>query len=342
MLPRFVRRLLQCVPVGLLYLTVSLIIRAFPVIIAVMWFKNLALFRFTEPFTLTSDELGECLEARRFKPCGSLEPVSLGWTAPLGKETFPLVHASQGYIMICLMKEEKILPASVINETLAERVEEIETQQGRPLRRKEKDSLKDEIMQDLLPRAFSHSRKSYAYLDTRGGWLIVDSASHKKTDELVSLLRQCAGTLPVVPLSTRERPASVLSGWLAENAAPVDITLESDCELRSPDEDGGVIRCRRHDLTAPEIQNHLEAGKEVVKLAVTWNDRLSFVLDDAPSVRGLRFLEIVQEEAADVDTSNPVERFDADFAVMTLELNQFLPRLVALFGGENTEGGVGR
>lgn len=301
-----------------------------------MWFKNLALLRFTEPFTLTTEEIEQSLEARRFTPCGSLDPVSVGWTAPLGKDTFPLVHACQGYVMVCLTKEEKILPASVVNEILAERVEEIEARQAKPVRRKDKEALRDEIIQDLLPRAFSHSRKSYAYLDAKGGWLIVDSSSSKKTDELVSLLRQCLGSLPVVPLSTRERPAAVLSGWLGSDAVPTDITLESDCELRSPDEDGGVIRCRRHDLTAPEIQNHLEAGKEVVKLAVTWNDRLSFVLDDALSVRSLRFLDIVQEEAAEVDTSNHAERFDADFAVMSLELSQFLPRLLALFGGENS------
>lgn len=303
-----------------------------------MWFKNLALLRLTEPFTLTAEEIEQCLEARRFKPCGSLEPVSVGWAAPLGKDTFPLVHATNGYIMICLMKEEKILPASVVNEMLAERVEEIETQQGRPVRRKEKDAMRDEVLQDLLPRAFSHTRKAYAYLDPKGGWLIVDSASTKKAEELVSLLRQCLGSLPAVPLASRERPASVLSTWLGDDAVPFDITLESDCELRSPEEDGGVIRCRRHDLSAPEIQNHLEAGKEVVKLAVTWSDRLSFVLDDALAVRSLRFLEIVQDEAADVDASNPAERFDADFAVMSLELAQFLPRLVELFGGEAPAG----
>lgn len=301
-----------------------------------MWFKNLALLRFTEAFTLTAEDIAQSLEARRFKPCGSLEPVSVGWTAPLGKDgDLPLVHAAQGYIMVCMMKEEKILPASVINEVLAERIEEIETSQGRQVRRKEKDTLRDEVMQDLLPRAFSHSRKLYAYLDPKGGWLIVDSASSKKTEELASLLRQCLGSLPVVPLTTRERPASILSGWLGENAVPPDITLESDCELRSPEEDGGVVRCRRHDLSAPEIQNHLEAGKEVVKLAVSWNDRLSFVLDDTLAVRSLRFLDVIQEEAADVDTSTYAERFDADFAIMSLELSQFLPRLLEWFGGEN-------
>jgi recombination associated protein RdgC len=125
---------------------------------------------------------------------------------------------------------------------------------------------------------------------------------------------------------------------LGENAVPPDITLESDCELRSPEEDGGVVRCRRHDLSAPEIQNHLEAGKEVVKLAVTWSDRLGFVLDDTLAVRSLRFLDVIQEEAADVETASFAERFDADFAIMSLELSQFLPRLLELFGGENTSG----
>jgi recombination associated protein RdgC len=302
-----------------------------------MWFKNLALLRFTEPFTLGAQALEQRLEERRFRPCGSLEPVSLGWTAPLGKDTFPLVHATNGFLMVCLQKEEKILPASVVNECVAERVEEIEERQGRQVRRKEKDSLRDEVLQDLLPRAFSHSRRTYAYIDPKGGWLVVDSASAKKTDELTSLLRQCLESLPVVPFATRERPAAILSSWLAEDAAPPDVTLESECELRSPEEDGGIVRCRRHDLGAPEIQNHLEAGKEVIKLAITWGDRLSFVLDEALTIKKLRFLELVQDEAADVETADPAERFDADFAVMSLELANFLPRLAELFGGEDLQ-----
>jgi len=303
-----------------------------------MWFKNLSLLRFTEAFTLTAEQLEEKLQAGRFQPCGSLQPMSYGLVPPVGKEEAPLVHAANGCFMICAQREEKILPSSVVNEMLAEKVAEIEERKGTTVRKKERDALRDEIIHDLLPRAFSFSRRQYAYIDPNTGWLVVDSASAKKTEELASWLRRCLESLPVALPAVSERPAAVLTRWLAEEgAAPADIVIENECELRATDEEGAVIRCKKHDLGAPEIQNHLEAGKEAVKIAVSWNDRLSFLLDDALGVKRLRFLDLVQEQAADVEAADAAERFDADFAIMSGELAAFLPRLLELFGGENTQ-----
>lgn len=302
-----------------------------------MWFKNLALLRFTEPFTTSVEELEQCLDSGRFRPCGSLEPMSYGWVAPVGKEGAPLVHAANGCYMVCALKEEKILPAQVINEMLAEKVAEIEDQKGSPLRKKDRDALRDEIVHDLLPRAFSFTRRQYAYIDPKNGWLIVDGASAKKTEELASWLRRCLESLPVTLPVVNERPAGVMTRWLAEDASPADIVIESECELRSTEEEGGIVRCKRHDLTAPEIQNHIEAGKEVIKLALSWNERISFVLDDTLGIKRLRFLDLVQEQAADVEADDEVQRFDADFAIMSAELAVFLPRLFELFGGINAQ-----
>jgi len=193
----------------------------------------------------------------------------------------------------------------------------------------------DEVMQDMLPRAFSHMRRTHGYIDPKGGWLVVDSASARKTEDFVALLRQALGSLPVVPLATRERPGVVMTQWVSGGDMPSTVTLESECELRSPEEDGGIVRCRRHDLEVPEIQNHIEAGKEVIKLAFTWNDRLSLVLDETLAVKRLRFLDLVQEAAAEVETNEAAERFDIDFSIMSLELAAFLPALAGMFGGEN-------
>ncbi len=300
-----------------------------------MWFKNLALLRLTEPFTLSGSELEERLKALPFRHCGSLEPTSFGWFPPVGKEHFPLVHQTGGFLMLCLQKEEKILPAAAVNEIVAERVAEIEEQQARQVRRKERESIRDEVLHDMLPRAFSLSRRTYGYIDPRGGWLIVDSASARKAEDFVAVLRQTLGTFPVTPLATRERPASVMTQWLSGGPIPESITLESECELKSPEEDGGIVRCRRHDLEVPEILNHIQAGKEVIKLAISWNDRLSLVLDETLSVKRLRFLDLVQELAADIETDDPVARFDADFSIMSLEIDTFLPVLTEWFGGEN-------
>lgn len=300
-----------------------------------MWFKNLALFRFTEPFQIDAAELEQKLDAMRFRPCGSHEKFSFGWTPPLGQSAQQLVHAANGFLMICANKEEKVLPAAVVNELLQERIQETETQQARRLPKKERDALKDELLFELLPRAFSFSRQTYAYIDPKGGWLIVDAASSKKAEDLASLLRKYLGSLPVTPPLTRQRPVDVMTDWLNTGQAPKDISIENECELRSPEEDGGLIRCKRQDLSAPEIKNHLDTGKQVIKLAVSWADRLSFIVDENLAIKRLAFLDLIQDQLAGIETDDRAEQFDAEFSIMSLELANFLPRLLELFGGEN-------
>lgn len=299
-----------------------------------MWFKNLAIYRFTEPFTLTAEVLEQKLQQQPFRPCGSQDEFSFGWTPPLGKTADNLVHANNGFMMICAKKEEKVIPAPVINEMLQERIIEIEEREARRLPGKERTRIKDELIFELLPRAFAFSRKTYAYLDSQGGWLVVDAASPKKAEDLLSQLRKCLGSLPVVPIGASLKPAIIMTQWLLQHDEPKDILIEDECELRSPEEEGGIIRCKRHDLALPEIKNHLDTGKQVIKLAMSWADRLSFVLDESLSVKRLKFLDLIQEQAADTEAADEVEQFDADFSIMSAELSQFFPRLIELFSVE--------
>ncbi len=300
-----------------------------------MWFKNLSIFRLTEEFTLTPVELEEKLSQIAFRPCGQHEEATFGWTSPLGKSGQQLVHAANGFMMICVKKEEKVLPAAVVNEMLQEKILEAEDQQGRKLAKKERAAVKDELIFELLPRAFTFSNKTYAYIDPNGGWIVVDAASAKKAEDLLSLLRKCLGSLPAIPLNTVDKPVAVMTDWLINNQPPVDITIEDECELRAPEEEGGIIRCKRHDLSLPEIKNHLDTGKEVIKLAVSWADRLAFIIDENLAVKRLKFLDLIQDQVTDTETSSEAEQFDVDFSIMSLELANFLPRLVELFGGEN-------
>lgn len=300
-----------------------------------MWFKNLAIYRFTEPFTLSAETLEQKLQQQPFRPCGGQDEFSFGWTAPLGSASEALVHANNGYLMICAKKQEKVIPAPVINEMLQERISEIEEREARKLPGKERTRIKDELIFELLPRAFSFSRKTFAYIDSQGGWLVVDAASAKKAEDLLSNLRKCIGSLPVVPIGAGIKPASVMTHWLLHHDAPNDILIEDECELRSPEEEGGIIRCKRYDLALPEIKNHLDNGKQAIKLAISWADRLSFVLDESLAVKRLKFLDLIQEQAADIEAFDETEQFDADFSIMSAELAQFFPRLLELFNAES-------
>ena len=299
-----------------------------------MWFKNLTLFRFTEPFTLSAPEIEEKLETMRFRPCGGHDESSFGWTSPLGRSSEQFLYSANGCMMLCGKKEEKVLPASVVAELLQEKILDIETEQARKLSKKERSTLKDELIFELLPRAFSFSRLLYAYIDPKGGWMVVDSSSSKKAEDLLSSLRRCLGSLPLVPVNTVEKPLLTMTDWLINNQTPAGITIEDECELRSPEEEGGIVRCKNHDLALPEIINHLETGKQVIKLALNWENRLSFILDENLAVKRLRFLDLIQDQVADTHAENETERFDVDFSIMTLEFSNFLPRLLELFGGE--------
>ncbi|KAF3978415.1 MAG: recombination-associated protein RdgC [Methylococcales symbiont of Iophon sp. n. MRB-2018] len=301
-----------------------------------MWFKNLALYRFTEPFALTGNELADKLSEKRFQPCAKHDEFSQGWTSPVNHTVENLTHQVNGFIMLCLKKEEKVIPTAVINEMLQEKITEIEEQEGRKLAKKERSVLKDELIFELLPRAFSVSKKTCAYIDPKGGWLIVDAATAKKAEDLLSFLRKGLGSLPLVPINTIDQPISIMTQWLTNQASiPKGLTIKDECELRSKEDEGSIIRCKKHNLALSEITNHIDNGKQVIKIAINWTDRLSFIVDENLSIKRLKFLDLIQDQVADIETDNEAAQFDADFSIMSLELANFLPHLVEIFGGEN-------
>jgi recombination associated protein RdgC len=298
-----------------------------------MWFKNLYLFKLLTPFQYDPEALHERLLERTAKGCGTLELSSLGWQPPLGRGAELLTHASGSCIMVCARREERVLPAAVVRELLADKVAEIEESEARKVRRKEQDELKDELMLDLLPRAFIKSSRIYAYIDTQNQWLVVDAASSKKAEELVSLLRETLGTLPAKPFEVNLSPASLMTAWVSGTESSAAFQIQDECELRDTVEEGGIIRCRRQDLEGDEIRTHLEAGKQVVKLALEWGERLGFVLSDDFSIKRLKFLDIILEEAATAESEDAATRFDVDFSLMSLELQRFITDLIETFGG---------
>lgn len=297
-----------------------------------MWFRNLIPYTLTEAWTLTAEQLHDELANKPFHHCAGLDTARIGWVPPLGTDSDRLTIASNGRIMLCLKREERILPSTVIREALDEKVEQIEAEEGRQLSRKDKSRLKDEIIVDLLPRAFTQSSLLYAYIDPKAGLVIVDSASTGKAEDLLSLLRETLGTLKVRQTTVLQSPGRILTSWLTDRPAE-HFEIGDECELREPVEQGGIIRARRQDLGSDEMRIHLDAGKQVARLAVDWNERIACVLCDDLSIKRLRFLDLIMHEAADIDADDHAARFDADFALMGLELSRFLPALFDAFGG---------
>ena len=304
-----------------------------------MWFKNIRIYRFTQSFTLTPEALDQALSQSAFSPCNSQDQARVGWVSPINgqADNVSFVHASQGCLMVCAKRQEKVLPAAVINEFLNEKVEAIQDAEGRTPGRKERQSLKDDVMMELLPKAFTRSRLQYAYIAPKEGYIVVDAASASQAEELLSSLRETIGRLPVVPLVSKQVPVQVMTHWLTESTLPKAFTLGDECELSDPKESGSVIRCKQQELSSEEIHTLLQSGLIVTKLHLAWLEGISFILDEHLAIKRVRFEDNIREKADDVNAGSQVEQFDLDFSVMTIELTAFIKDLMGALGGMNTD-----
>ncbi len=303
-----------------------------------MWFKNLKIYRFSKPFSIDNELLEKHLNEKSFQPCSSTQASSFGWVAPLAQpqndSSMQLTHTIGTTTMLCVRLEERLLPSSVVNDALNEKLDSIQSETGRRPVGKHKQSIKDEVVLDLLPKSFTRSKRSYAYLDQDSQFMVVDASSNNKAEELVELLRQSLGSLPVLPLKTNTLPALLMTNWLKGNDLKDDFVIKDECELQESSEDGAIIRCKRQDLGSDEIQMHLNNGKEVTKLALNWNDSIECILQDDLAIKRLKFSDELLEQASNDGAEDAAAQFDADFNIMTGELARFIPRLIEVLGGE--------
>ncbi|WP_084977931.1 recombination-associated protein RdgC [Plesiomonas shigelloides] len=301
-----------------------------------MWFKNLIIYRLTRTIEFHEEILEKQLADFAFTPCGSQDSSKFGWV-PVISGTQAMLHKSGHHIMLCAYRETKILPAAVIKQAVDAKVAKLEAEQQRMLRKAEKDTIRDEVLYTLLPRAFSKYAKTMIWIDTETQRVVVNAGSAKQSEDVLALLRKTIGSLPVVPLSVQKPIELTLTEWVRSGELPAGFSLLEDAELKSVLEDGGVIRCKQQELDSDEIASHINAQKLVTKLALDWQDRISFMLCDDASIKRIKFADELREQNDDIDREDPEKRFDADFALMTGELNALFSQMFDALGGEGIE-----
>ena len=297
-----------------------------------MWFRNARPYKLPSRLGIDASELSQRLCRRPFQPCRPSQPESSGWVAALSDDATDFVHKSGDYWLIRLQREERLLPASVIRSEVNSRIQEIQTGQGRRVQRKERLDIVDEVTQDLMPRAFTKSQYPEVLINDREGWVWSNTASAARAEELLSLLREGLGNLPVVIPDTQKSPVIVMSQWLLNGGLPEGLSLGGDVDLEDPQEEGGVVRVRGMYLESDEIRRLIESGKQAVRLAVSWQDQVDFVVDKDLSLRRIRFsdeLKSINEELHE----DVLARRDADCLLMGETLSTLQTAIATTFGG---------
>lgn len=297
-----------------------------------MWFRNLQIFRLAPGWDYGTDALGAALQNGLFQACGASDRNSRGWVPPRGEDG-ELVFVVARQQLIALGIEQKLLPASVVRQYAQAKLEQIEVAQGYKPGRKQRREVSDQVEAELLPRAFVKRGLTYVWIDPVHRWLLVDASSSARADEVMEQLKVSLGELPLTLAKTRTAPSTAMTQWLAAGEAPGRFTIDRDCELQAAAEERPAVRYVRHSLDSEEVRKHIADGKTATRLALTWNDRVSFVLTEQLQVKKLAFLDILKEDA-ERQAENADDLFAANFALMCGELAQLLSDLSEALGGE--------
>ncbi len=298
-----------------------------------MWFKNLHIYQLSKSLSLSAEEFSDKLNDFRFQSCGKMSDKSIGWISPIHRHRDYLIHAASGCILFCMRKEQKMIPASAVKEALEEKVFEIEEEFSRKVYRKEKQSIKDDIIAMMLPKAFPRSSHIHAYFDTKNNRLFINASSAAQVDEFYELLTNTIGSFGAVQLVAEENPASVMSQWI-KNQPPENWQLSGEYLLKDP-KDERVARFKDSDSGGEAgnlfVNDLIDDGYVLQKLGIRYKSYFKALIQDELQIKSIKFDEELIKENDELNGEDELVRFDADFALMTDTLKNFTDDLIKIF-----------
>lgn len=312
-----------------------------------MFFRNATFFRIAPALLQAiiapqddaeTPDLETALAACPLKPIAPLELGTYGFVPPMDGDTTAMTLTVGDHVMVVLGGEQKILPGSSINGILAKRIKEFEDKEGRSPGSRMRRSMKDDIVTELLPKALTKPSRTAAILNAKHGYIAVDTPSRKVAEGVVGELRRALGSFPALPINPGVAPRSVMTEWVSGEELPEGLALGEEVELRDAADSGAVVKFRKHELLCGEIEKHLESGKQATRLALSFNDHITFTIDEALSLRKFRLLDGAADSLADIDADDLEGELRGRFALMAAELEKAFEMLEPAFDLSSVEG----
>lgn len=285
-------------------------------------FKNAIIYR----ATFAADHINNP-DLPEFTPCGPTQEKSSGWAPVRGQEHGALIEIVAGQTILKFVTETKTVPADVITRKAHEQAQEYEYETGYEPGKKMRAEIKEEVKFTLLPHAFAKRTATFVWLSPEG-FVTIDTASQGKADDAITALVSAFEGLTVKPIHTSQSPTSSMAQWLVEQESPSGFTVDRECELKAVDDSKAVVKYGHHPLDIDEVKVHVMHGKLPTKLALTFGDRVSFVLTDNLLLKKLTFLD------ATAVLFDKEDAFDADVTLLAGEITPLISGLLEALGGE--------
>lgn len=309
-----------------------------------MMFKNAVIYSFTTPLEINRDQLEDKLTQEPFRSVGPQEVSRSGWVSAIpGVDDW--VFQSNDCLFVRLRTDTKVLKSSAINREVNE-LAAIEREQGRKVRKKEKDELREQVRQKYLSNALVDSTYTVGYIDLKKDWLVIEASSFKASENFTSRLRKTLGSLPVRPVALETSPGFVMTTTLNPESDleayellrdQHGFTLGEECTMVGLD--GEKASFKDIDLLSDEVTRHItDSGMTVSSLRLSREEQIAFTLTEDFRIKKIKFLDQFQEdvlnyEPEDQDVDAGLSYAQATLFLMTGQLRQVFDDLIKCMGG---------
>lgn len=284
-----------------------------------MWLKQFQIFHYTFDF---ESEFQPHLEEQALTPCPAHARMTFGWKQFPNQELFQSIH---GYHLCLFGKEERILPPMVIQNLLEQKILELSQQRGYPVKRHEKQQLKQDIEFNLLPKAFCVQKKQIILFDQKQKRLFIESTSPQQIDMILSLIHKTLGqNLQITPLATEIELMGLWLKWLDQpKTLPHFLSFADRMQWVDGENQRKQVKLQGYDWEQDSTQEWLGKGLIPQELSFTWRDTLQFTLSPSLVFKRITALPSLQEELEANKEMN-----DADDLSDLLILGHTLQRLI--------------
>ena len=282
-------------------------------------FNSLRMLRVIGEWPASESLLAESLESGAFEPCGSFQETSYGFEPPVGDV---LARRVMGVHLMQLRVQTRVLPNGAINEALEERIKAFKDRTGRDPGRGEKQSLKEEVHADLVPRSLLKSDRVRAVYLERDEVLAIGSATDKHVEAFVDLVAEAVG-VSVAPLEYKQPPAQFMM-QLFNGEAPQGFNLGRECRMRDSVERGSSVTWLDMDIADRAARQLLDDGMQIDRIAFSFEGVLKGTVDQDWTFRKLK---LEGQESDGLEPEEPEARLDADIVLLGGTLSRLLAAL---------------
>lgn len=290
--------------------------------------KNAFIYTAKFSSTINRNELNRAAAEHPFVECQPTQHESAGFVTP--RQGGEMVEWIDDNIIMDIRIDTRKVPADAVRKEVDRLAALVEDQTGRKPGKKQRKELAEQAEHELMPKAFTKTTVVRVWISLAHGFAVLGTGSQGVVDKIMTILAiTLDGLVEFGAVQTQMSPAAAMTHWLGTGEAPYNFTVDRECELKSIDEMKSVVKYNRHNLDTDEVKQHIVSGKVPTRVALTWRDRVSFVLTDALTLKKIALLDVVMLDGKDKGE----DAFTADAAIFTAEMSDMLDDLSLALGG---------